>query len=73
MADVTFPADERRTLGDLTVTELVDSALSETMALDKVVDRIADKLDYNSETLILRAYIGSIVGRLANAQMKLGG
>lgn len=58
------PADHA-TLGDLTVTELIGSAISETLGL-------ADRLrDLGIDDQVLLAFAGSIGSRLAVAQGKL--
>jgi len=59
----------RRTLGDLSVAELLDRALSETLDLGNRFDRVAMSPD---DRLLFNAYIGSIGASLSVAQDKIG-
>jgi G:T-mismatch repair DNA endonuclease (very short patch repair protein) len=57
-----------RRMHDLTVEELLRTALTETEGLARRLEResATGKMD-----LVTGAYIGSIMSRIANAQMKL--
>jgi hypothetical protein len=61
--------DTRRTMGELTVVELLASADNELSGLSRALDVTSMDPD---DALLLKAYVGSIWARIANARMKLG-
>lgn len=57
-----------RTLGELTVEELLKSAQSEVVALGNKLD---DLITNDEDAYLVRAYIGSVGARIAVAKAKL--
>lgn len=75
MAEATREED-RRTMGELTTTELVCSAWRESGALAGLLERevlplLEGREDGGNVALLLNAYVGSIRARLAVAECKL--
>jgi hypothetical protein len=63
-----------RTLGEMPVLELLKGAKDEAIGLsNKLHEMGITEAQLGTDGLVVQAYIGSILGRLANIEMKLQG